>query len=94
MKSPEILVGILKHRIMLERTAETITDGLRSMLLERSGYATKLFEFVATEHTPKNNMIVATRHGKETDKAAIDGQIQAIKDFFAIKELKLERLYP
>ena len=37
------------------------TDGLRSMLLESRGYATKLFEFVATEHTPKNNMLVAVK---------------------------------
>ncbi|MEJ7847769.1 MAG: SAM-dependent methyltransferase [Pyrinomonadaceae bacterium] len=92
MKSPEIFNGILKHGIMLERTAETVTDGLRSMLLERSGYTTKLFEFVATVHTPKNNMIVATRHGKEIDKTAIDENIKAIKEIFSIKEIKLETL--
>ena len=58
---PEMFRDILKHGTMLERTAETITDGLRSLLLERSGYATKLFEFVPVEHTPKNNMLVGTR---------------------------------
>ena len=92
MKSPEIFTGILKHGIMLERTAETVTDGLRSMLLARSGYTTKLFEFVATEHTPKNNMIVATRHGKEIDKGLIDEQIQAVKTVFSIKEIQLKKL--
>ena len=92
MKSPELFTGILKHGIMLERTAETVTDGLRSMLLERSGYTTKLFEFVATEHTPKNNMIVATLQGKEIDRTAIEMQIQTIKDVFSIKEIKLETL--
>jgi len=61
LQSPDLLSGILKHPIMLERTAETITDGIRSLLLEANGYKTKMFEFVATEHTPKNNMLVATR---------------------------------
>ena len=46
IKPPEMFRNILKHGVMLERTAETITDGLRSLLLERSGYATKLFESV------------------------------------------------
>ena len=92
MKAPDFLSGIFRHGIMLERTAETVTDGLRSMLLERSGYTTKLFEFVATEHTPKNNMIVATLQGKEIDRTAIEMQIQTIKDVFSIKEIKLETL--
>jgi hypothetical protein len=63
LKPPVLLAGILKHPVMLERTAETITDGIRSLLLEANGYKTKMFEFVATEHTPKNNLLVATRVG-------------------------------
>lgn len=61
LQPPAELAEILKHPVLLERTAETLTDGLRSMLLESRGYATKLFEFVATEHTPKNNMLVAVK---------------------------------
>ncbi len=90
IKPPEMFSGILKHGIMLERTAETITDGLRSLLLERSGYATKLFEFVSTEHTPKNSMIVGTRTAKTQEN--IDEQIQSIKEFYGIKEQRLEQL--
>lgn len=90
IKPPPTFSGILKHGIMLERTAETITDGLRSLLLERSGYATKLFEFVATEHTPKNNMIVGTRTAKTQEN--IDEQIRSIKEFYGIKEQRLEQL--
>lgn len=84
--------GILKHGVMLERTAETITDGLRSLLLERSGYSTKLFEFVATEHTPKNNMLVATRTENEPDTADLQQQIDEIKDAYGISEHHLEAL--
>ncbi|MEO6588450.1 MAG: SAM-dependent methyltransferase, partial [Pyrinomonadaceae bacterium] len=75
IKPPEMFQNILKHGIMLEREAELITDGLRALLLEKSGYATKLFEFVATEHTPKNNMIVGTKQDKETDIEKLDEQI-------------------
>ena len=90
--APEMLRGILRHGVMLEREAETLTDGLRALLLEKSGYSTKLFEFVSTEHTPKNNMIVGTRHEKTVDTEKLNEQIQLIKKFYGIKEQKLERL--
>jgi SAM-dependent methyltransferase len=89
---PEMFKDILKHGIMLEREAESITDGLRALLLEKSGYATRLFEFIASEHTPKNNMIVGTRTTKNTDISKLDKQIEAIKEFYGIKEQKLENL--
>lgn len=92
IKSPDFLDGILRHGVMLERTAETITDGLRSLLLEKSGYSTKLFEFIATEHTPKNNMLVGTRIEKKENIEKIAKQINQIKDFYGIKEQRLEKL--
>lgn len=92
IRPPEMFADILKHGVMLERTAETITDGLRSLLLERSEYATKLFEFVSTEHTPKNNMLVGTRTEKMQDPNGKQRQIDEIKRFFGIRDQKLERL--
>jgi len=89
---PEMLKNILKHGIMLEREAETLTDGLRALLLEKSGYSTKLFEFIATEHTPKNNMIVGTRHNRQIEAEKFEQQIQSIKEFYGIKQQKLESL--
>jgi hypothetical protein len=90
--SPSTLAGILKHGIMLERTAETITDGLRALLLERSGYSTKVFEFVPTEHTPKNNMLVAVRHPHRRGAQLAAKQIDEIKATFDIREQHLDRL--
>ena len=84
---PTLLAGILKHPVMLERTAETITDGLRSLLLEREGYRTKMFEFVPTEHTPKNNMLVATRSAKSVP--AKTTEIEDIKTQFGIRHQHL-----
>jgi hypothetical protein len=87
LKSPDLLSGILKHPVMLERTAETVTDGLRSLLLEREGYRTKMFEFVPTEHTPKNNMLVAVRTGK-TDPAKT-AEIDSLVQAFGIEHQRL-----
>ncbi len=92
IKSPEMFKNVLKHGVMLEREAETLTDGLRALLLEKSGYATKLFEFIATEHTPKNNMIVGTKHEKNVDSEKLNEQINSIKEFYGIREQRLENL--
>ena len=83
---------ILKHGIMLERTAEFITDSLRSLLLERSGYTTKLIDFVPIEHTPKNLMLVGTRDSKFDRAVEIDREIAQIKEFYSIREQRLETL--
>jgi len=92
IKPPEMFRNVFKHGIMLEREAESITDGLRALLLEKSGYSTKLFEFISTEHTPKNNMIVGTKQSKKDDTEKISEQINSIKDFYGIKEQRLEKL--
>ena len=81
--------SILRHGILLERQAELVTDGIRALLLEANGYSTKVFEFISTEHTPKNVMIVATR-GKINEDAL--GKIKSIKKEFGIGEHYLERL--
>jgi len=90
--APEMLRDVLKHGIMLERTAEFVTDALRSLLLERSGYATKIIDFVPVEHTPKNLMLVGTRDVNIDRAADIDREIAEIKEFYSIKEQQLETL--
>lgn len=92
LKPPDLLAGILKHPVMLERTAETITDGIRSMLLESKGYKTKMFEFVATEHTPKNNILVATKQNRPANVSDLKHQIAEIKDAFNVKHQQLADL--
>jgi hypothetical protein len=87
-----MLKEILRHSVILERLAETLTDGIRSLLLEREGYSTKLFEFVPVEHTPKNNMLVGTRLKKTADATRFQDQIDKIKDLYTIKHHHLEQL--
>ncbi|HZK06980.1 MAG TPA: SAM-dependent methyltransferase [Bacteroidales bacterium] len=61
MTPPPALRPMLDHGIFAERQAEMLTDALRALLLTRQGYQVKTLEFISTEHTPKNVMIVATR---------------------------------
>ena len=92
MKPPELLKNILKHGVMIEREAELITDGIRGILLEKSGYTTKMLEFVPTEHTPKNNMLIGTKHEKKVAAENYSQQLAALKEFYGIKEHRLEKL--
>ena len=61
LTAPPVLAPALHHGIFQERHAEFATDALRALLLEWAGYDTKVFEFVATEHTAKNLMITGTK---------------------------------
>lgn len=92
MDPPELLAGILKHPVLLERTAETVTDGLRSLLLELSGYKTKMFEFVATEHTPKNILLVATRVARPSGSNDTSKMVSEILKGFGIRHQRLADL--
>ncbi|UYO00704.1 MAG: SAM-dependent methyltransferase [Devosia sp.] len=82
---------LLRHGTFLEKQAEMVTDGLRALILEASGYRTKIFEFVSDAHTPKNNLIVAQRGGAGSRAAALD-QIKAVKAMFGIDKHYLEGL--
>jgi SAM-dependent methyltransferase len=93
IKAPDVLRGVLRHGLLLEREAEAVTDGIRALLLERSGYAVKVFEFISTEHTRKNTMIAAVRRKANHSKAdASRDQLQTLKAFYGIREQRLEKL--
>ncbi len=87
-----VLKDLLKSGILLERQSEIVTDGLRALLLELSGYKTKVFEFIAAEHTSKNIMIVGIKSNQSLNKEQILGQIQEIKKIYGIKFHYLETL--
>jgi len=92
LDAAEPLASVFKHGIMKERAAEMITDGLRALLLEASGFSVKLFEFVPTEHTPKNTLLVGVRsapQATQADAAARAGRLMAT---FGIREQRLAKL--
>lgn len=93
LQPPALLRPILHHGIHLEQEAEMLTDGLRALLLESRGYDTQVFEFVSLEHTQKNKMITAVKRARApADAAAILVKIGELKQFYAIREQRLEKL--
>ena len=94
MTSPRSLAPLFRHGIHLGQEAEMVTDSVRALLLEASGYDAKVFEFVSLEHTSKNKMILATRRAAGNDSAAIraHAELDDIKSFYGIREQCLERL--
>ena len=95
MQMPTLLRPMLQHGIHMGQEAEMVTDSLRAMLLEASGYQTQVFEFVSLEHTSKNKMILAVKRAAGIDVAAREKlleQIRDIKAFYGIREQCLESL--
>jgi hypothetical protein len=86
------LKELLRFGILMERQAEIVTDGLRSLFLEVSGYDTKVFEFISPEHTSKNTMVVGIKHQRSIDSEEIHQRIQEIKSLYGIQIHYLETL--
>ncbi len=92
VKPNNVLSTITKHGILLERQSEMVTDTMRALLLEASGYKTKVFEFINTEHTPKNVMIVGVKTNHAIAKEELLQKVKALKELFGIEWHYLEKL--
>ncbi len=85
------LGSALRFGTYAERTAEMVTDTLRALLLEQSGYEINVFEFISGEHTPKNVMITALRQPlPEALKTKASQHITHLKSQFGITRQHLE----
>ncbi len=96
MRSPVQLKPMLRYGVHMGQEADMVTDTLRALLLEANGYRTKVFEFISTEHTDKNKMILAVKQPPgvlivSARQQALE-QIAAIKEFYSIQEQCLESL--
>ena len=93
LQSPKVLAPMLQFGIHAGQQAEMLTDTIRALLLKAYGYETKVFEFVALEHTSKNKMILATKRKDFTEPdQAVLAQIQALKEMYGIQKQSLELL--
>jgi len=93
MNPTDDLNFICQYGILKERQAELLTDGIRALLLEAYGYKTKVFEFIATEHTPKNVLIVGIQQKiTKIPKPEILQKIENIKKIHGIAFHYLEKL--
>lgn len=93
LKAPLMLQPMLQFGIHAGQQAEMLTDTIRALLLKAYGYETKVFEFVALEHTSKNKMILATKcKDYQVPDVAVLAQIQALKEMYGIQKHSLELL--
>ncbi len=82
-----------KFGIIEERQAEILTDIIRVLILESYGYQTKIFEFISSEHTPKNLMITAVKKNfSESTFLAKIQEVKSLKASFGIQFHYLEKL--
>ena len=58
---------MIKHGILRERFADTLTDTLRAALLRKHGYRVDVVEFVESRHTPRNTLLRARKTTKIDD---------------------------
>ncbi len=81
----DVLRPVLRHGILLQRTADLITDAFRALALRIMGYRTDVVEFVATEHTPRNLMIRAVRLREAAKPQAAEiGEYVELKRFWRV----------
>ena len=84
LRPPPVLAAALRHGILCERQAEFVTDAMRASLLEWAGYTTKIFEFIATEHTAKNLMIAAARRPQAARGEDAAAAVRSLAAFYGI----------
>jgi hypothetical protein len=81
---------ITKYGIFEERMAEMITDTIRTLILNNFGYKTNIIEYISSEHTSKNTMIIAEFTNIQ-DHKALD-KVAQLKNQYGINHHYLEKL--
>jgi SAM-dependent methyltransferase len=73
---------MIKHGILRERFADTLTDTLRAAILKTHGYKVDVVEFVDSKHTPRNTLLRAKKTTKIDDTA--DDEYRELRDFWHV----------
>lgn len=90
LKGKEYKNPILKYGIYKEREFEMVTDTIRALMLEKHNYKSHIFEFISSEHTGKNTMLVGVKSKHKVDRAVVQGKIDQIKKDYQIDYHYLE----
>jgi hypothetical protein len=92
LQPPSGLEPLFRYGIQLDRMTEAVTDAIRCMCLEASGYATRLQEFVDPEHTARNLLMIATKSARNPDRLELLRQTKEFQERFGIKRQRLAEL--
>ena len=90
--APAGLEPLFRHGVQVERMTEAVTDTLRCLYLEAWGYQTRIQEFVGTEHTAKNLLIVASGTRKPGPREDLVERALEFQHRFGIQNQRLESL--
>ena len=82
----EVTDVLLKHSILKQKFADSLTDALRCKVLEINGYEVSALELIDPEETPKNVLIRAVKKGKKSsaDSEKLKAEYRAICDMFGV----------
>ncbi len=83
------LAELWRHPLHTREIGSQITNVLRCLYLEASGYQVTVTELVGWEHSMKNELIIARRTGKPNRSAAV--RLIALLDEFGLTELLATR---
>jgi SAM-dependent methyltransferase len=92
LTAPADISPLFKHGIQAERMAESITDALRCLYLEASGYSTTVQEFIALEHTKKNLLLSAAKKPNPVDRNNLFQKASDFQAHFGITHQRLADL--
>jgi len=92
LTAPAGLEPLFRHGVQVDRMTETVTDTLRCLYLEAWGYQTRIQEFVGTEHTAKNLLIVASRTRKPGPSQDLVERALDFQNGFGIQSQRLGAL--
>jgi SAM-dependent methyltransferase len=84
------LAPIFRTPNLRRETAAQLTDAMRLLLLRSKGYEVTATEFVPSDHTPKNRLLLAERRGNFLAAAA--EEYRALKTALGDQTIKLEEL--
>jgi SAM-dependent methyltransferase len=79
-----------QHGILFERMGDLLTDAFRAALLRLCGYDAEVYEFVELEHSARNVMLRARRHGGSRPES-VRAAYEQMKDAWQV-EPYFERL--
>lgn len=88
VKNSKVLSKFIQNGLFLHKMADLITDNARVMLLQSQGYKVDVIDFVASEHSPKNTMLIATKRRGKQEK--FYDQFKSYKKENGFKTFKLE----
>jgi hypothetical protein len=80
---------LVRYGAQTDRFAEMITDTLRTLYVNAAGYLTRVQEFIAAEHTPRNLLIIGTRSPKLTNRAELFERAEDFRRRFGIQHQRL-----